>query len=346
MYPDSSMDSLPKVHLHVHLESTVRWETLIDIAKRNDMAVPSHLFGGEYVFSGFADFLQQNALVRECLRRPEDFHRIAFEYCEDEARGGTLYSEVYFTAAAHGERVGDFDMPLSAVLDGLAEGCAQFRISVQLLLDHSRRRSLELARKTVELAVRYAQRGVVGVGLSSDERFDIGQFADVFVAAKREGLRVVHHAGEGGGADSIRKAIELGGAERIAHGFRALEDESLVDLLRERQIALDVCPSANVALGFVPSLHQHPLPKLLEAGLMVSVNTDIPALLGTSLTQEYRNVQAAFSFDQKIMAELAVTAVESSFASPGRKQLLRRAISEWRAPMSNLRSADVRADAS
>lgn len=340
MYLSSSIDSLPKVHLHVHLESTVRRETLFDIAKKNDLAVPSHLFGGEYVFSGFADFLHQNALVRECLRHPEDFYRIAFEYCEDEAREGTLYSEVYFTAAAHGERVGDLDMPLSAVLDGLAEGCAQFKISVQLLLDHSRRRSVELARKTVELAVRYADRGVVGVGLSSDERFDIRQFADIFVGAKGEGLRVVHHAGENGGADSIRKAIELGGAERIAHGFRVLEDESLVALLRERRIALDVCPSANVALGFVPSLHQHPLPKMLKAGLMVSINTDIPALLGTSLTQEYRNVQDTFSFDQGIVENLATTAIESSFALPGRKRLLRRAISEWR-----VRSVDGHADA-
>lgn len=335
-YP--SLDNLPKVHLHVHLESTVRRETLVDIANKNGMAVPSHLFGGEYMFNGFADFLHQNALVRECLRRPDDFRRIAFEYCEDEAREGTVYSEVYFTAAAHGERVGDLDMPLSAVLDGLAEGCAQFKISVQLLLDHSRRRSVELAWKTVELAVRHAERGVVGVGLSSDERFDIKQFADVFIAAKGEGLRVVHHAGEGGGADSIRRAIELGGAERIAHGFRALEDESLMDLLRERRIALDVCPSSNVALGFVPSLHQHPLPKLLEAGLMVSISTDIPALLGTSLTKEYRSVQAAFFFDQKMIVKLAVTAVEASFASPSSKQQLHRAISEWLEPMSSLKS--------
>ena len=336
-----AMESLPKVHLHVHLESTVRWPTLVEIATNNGGAVPSHLFEGHYVFGGFADFLHQNTLVRHCLRRPEDFRRIAFEFCEDEARDGTRYSEVYFTAAAHGERVGDLAMPLSAVLDGLEEGCAKFDFSVQVLLDHSRRRSVELAWQTVDLAVRHAKRGVVGVGLASDERFALEPFADVFAAAKGEGLRIVHHAGESCGADSIRQAIEVGGAERIAHGIRALEDESLVHMLRERRIALDVCPSSNVALGFVPSLALHPLPRLLEAGLRVSISTDIPALLRTSLTREYRSLQETFGFTATTMAELAATAVEASFASPMSKEALRREIGGWSDPVSKkLRLAD------
>lgn len=326
--PNVAIGVLPKVHLHVHLESTVRWTTLVEIASKNGVFVPPYLHHGQYVFKGFADFLYQNSLVRDCLRQPEDFHRIALEYCEDEAREGTLYSEVYFSAAAHGERLGAPDMPLSAVLDGLTEGCAKSQLSVQVLLDHSRRRSVELAWQTVELAVRYADRGVVGVGLASDDRIAIGPFAEVFVAARRQGLRVVHHAGEGSGAESIRQAIQVGGAERIAHGFRALEDKALVCLLRESRIPLDVCPSSNVALGFVPSLIRHPLPDLLDAGLVVSISTDIPALLGTSLTQEYRKVQETFSFGAATMKELARTAVEASFASSTRKELLHRAIAD------------------
>jgi adenosine deaminase len=323
------LHGLPKTHLHVHLESAVRWSTLREIGIANGAEVPEHLCDGGYVFGGFADFLGQNNLVRACLRRAEDFRRVAVEFCEDEAAQGTRYAEVSFTAAAHGERLGDLEMPLASVLEGIAEGQAAFGIECRVILDHSRRRSVQRAWRTLELAVRYAADGVVGIGLAGDEGYPLEPFTEVFAAARGAGLHVVHHAGEAGGADSIRQAITAGAAERIGHGIRVLDDDELVAEVRERRIPLEVCPSSNVALGFAPSLPAHPLPRLREAGLVVTVNTDIPSMINTTLATEYGRVRDAFGYDDTVLAELAHAGVDASFAPAATKTRLHAEIDAW-----------------
>ncbi|GII57392.1 adenosine deaminase [Planotetraspora thailandica] len=318
---------LPKAHLHVHLESTVRWETLREIGAANGVDVPGH--PGDAAFSGFRQFADHNSLVRHCLRRPEDFHRIAAEFCEDEAAQGTGYAEVTFTAASHGERLGDLEMPLEAVLAGLAEGRAAHGVETRVLLDHSRRRSLDRAWRTVKLATRYAAGGVVGVGLAGEETYPAAPFTEVFDAAREAGLHVVHHAGEACGPDSIREAIAPGGTERLGHGIRVLDDDDLVAEVRERAIPLEVCPTSNVALGFVPSFAAHPLPRLREAGLVVTLNTDVPSIVGTSLSQEYAQVAETFGYGEAVMAEFARASVVSSFAPAATKERLLRGIDAW-----------------
>jgi adenosine deaminase len=320
---------LPKVHLHVHLENAVRWSTLAEIGAANGVELPEHLRDGGYAYGGFADFFDQNHLVRECLRRPEDFHRAAVEFCVDEAANGTRYVEVSFTAAAHGERLGDLDMPLVSVLAGLAEGQAASGIECRLILDHSRRRSVRRAWRTLELARQYASKGVIAIGLAGDEAFPIEPFVEVFAAAREAGLHVVHHAGEAGGADNIRRAIAVGGADRIGHGIRILDDDAVVGEVRERRIALEVCPSSNVALGFVPSLPEHPLPRLRAAGLAVTVNSDIPSMIGTTLAEEYGRVRRAFGYDDLVLAGLARAGVDASFAPPVTKARMRDEIAAW-----------------
>jgi adenosine deaminase len=315
--------SLPKAHLHVHLESTIRWSTLREIGAANGVRVP----GDVGSFGDFASFFAQNDLVRACLRRPGDFRRIAYEFCEDEAAQGVRYAEVSFTAAGHGERLGDLAMPLQGVLEGLEAGQEAFGIECRLILDHSRRRSVERAWKTLELARRHDR--VVAVGLAGDEAHPGDPFTDVFAAARDAGLHVVHHAGEGEGPASIRQAIGPGRAERLGHGIRVLDDPGLVAEVRERGIPLEVCPSSNVALGFVSSLGAHPLPRLRDAGLLVTLNTDIPALINTSLTTEYANVRDAFGYDDRTVAELARDTVTASFAPPETKTRLHREIATW-----------------
>ncbi|HEY0696461.1 MAG TPA: adenosine deaminase, partial [Micromonospora sp.] len=294
-----SLRDLPKAHLHVHLESTVRWSTLRELAVANGVPVPGHLADGRYAFTGFADFFDQGDLVRSCLRRPADFRRIAHEFCADEAAEGTRYAEVSFTAAAHGERLGDLEMPLAAVLDGLSRGGAEHGIEVRVLLDHSRRRPVERAWRTLDLAVRYAADGVVAVGLAGDEAHPAEPFLPVFRAAAERGLRIAHHAGEAAGPASVRAALAAG-AQRLGHGIRILDDPDLTAEVAERRIPLEVCPSSNVALGFVsaarpPRAHlaAHPLDRMRSAGLLVTLNTDIPAMFGVPLTLEYQRVRDA-----------------------------------------------------
>ncbi|TMR00798.1 adenosine deaminase [Actinomadura soli] len=316
--------SLPKAHLHVHLESTVRWATLREIGAANGVRVP----GDVGAFGSFAAFFAQNDLVRACLRRPADFRRVAFEFCEDEAAQGVRYAEVSFTAAGHGERLGDLDMPLAAVLEGLDAGHEAFGIECRLILDHSRRRSVERAWRTLDLARRHD--GVVAaIGLAGDEAHPGDPFNEVFAAARDAGLHVVHHAGEGEGPASIRQAIGPGCAERLGHGIRILDDPGLVAEVRERQIPLEVCPSSNVALGFAPSLEDHPLPRLLDAGLIVTLNTDIPALISAPLATEYARVRDAFGYDDRSLAELARAGIDASFAPASTKARLHREITTW-----------------
>jgi adenosine deaminase len=315
---------LPKAHLHVHLESTVRWPTLREIGAANGVTVPE-----PGPLGGFAEFFEHNGLVRSCLVRPADFRRIAVEFCQDEAAQGTRYAEVSFTAAAHGERLGDLDLPLRAVVEGLEAGRRAFGIETRLILDHSRRRPVERAWRTLDLAKEFADAGVVAVGLAGDESYPGDPFVPVFDAAAEAGLHVVHHAGEAEGAASIRQAIGAGRTERLGHGIRVLDDPELVAEVRERRIPLEVCPSSNVALGFAPSLAEHPLPRLIDAGLAVTLNTDIPAAIDTPLTTEYERARAAFGLDDTTLAGFATAGVDASFASESLKARLRTEIAAW-----------------
>ena len=317
--------ALPKAHLHVHLESTVRPATLAEIGAANGVDVP----GEPPVFDGFRAFADYNTLIRSCLRQPEDFERIAREFCADEAAQGTRHVEVSFTAAAHGERLGDPEMPLVSVLKGLFEGGAAHGLSWRLLLDHSRRRSVERAERTLALACKYADDGVFALGMAGEERHSLRPFATVFEKAQAAGVHLLHHTGEDDGPESIREALDVGLTERLGHGIRILEDPSLVAEVRDRGLALEVCPSSNVTLGLVPSLPEHPLPRLLDAGLTVTLNTDVPSVTGTTLTDEYTRVRDTFAYSDTDMATFARASVTASFAPEATKAAILQEICAW-----------------
>lgn len=322
---------LPKAHLHVHLESAIRWSTLREIAAAAGVAVPDPPANG--AFGGFREFADLGAVVRNALRRPEDFTRIAREFCADESAQGTRYAEVSFTAAAHGERLGRPEMPLEAVLQGLDEGRA-YGIECRVILDHSRRRSVDRAWRTLDLARRYAAEGVVALGLAGEESYPLTPFAEVLDAARDAGVHLVHHAGESCGPESIREALTAGHAERLGHGIRVLDDGDLVAEVRDRAIPLEVCPSSNVALGIAASYDAHPLPRLRDAGLAVTLNTDIPAIVGTSLAQEYARVRERYGYDDAVLADFARSAVDASFAPVATRARLHREVDAWLASPS------------
>jgi adenosine deaminase len=316
---------LPKAHLHVHLESTIRPATAAEIAAGNGLIpppVPSP-------FAGFAEFATHGGAVRDLLRRPADFRRIAREFCADQAADGVAHVEVTFTAAAHGERLDDPLMPLESVLAGLAEGAAATGISYGVILDHPRRRSVERAWTTLDLARRYAAEGVVGIGLAGREEYPVAPFAQVWAAAREAGVHLVHHAGETCGPDSVREVLGVGRAERVGHGIRAMDDPVLVAELRDRTVPLEVCPSSNVALGIVGSLAEHPMPRMLAAGLVVTLNTDVPDATGRTLSAEFVAVRDAFDLSDADLTALNRAAIDASFAPAERKAELRRATRDW-----------------
>ncbi|GAB2925198.1 adenosine deaminase [Nonomuraea fastidiosa] len=306
--------ALPKAHLHVHLESTVRPETVRELGGE---PLP------EGVFRSFREFADRRAQIRALLRTAEHFRRVALEFCADEAAQGTRYAEVTFTAASHGERVGQPDMPLAAVLDGLAEGRERYGIECRVLLDHSRRRPIERLWRTYELATRHDE--VIGIGLAGDESHPLAPFAAVLDAAKDTGLHLVHHAGEAAGAASIREALDIGHAERLGHGIRVLDDDRLVAEVRERGIPLEVCPTSNVLLGLVPSLAEHPLPRLRAAGLAVTINTDGE----TALAGEYARLRDVLGYTDHDLADFARAGIDASFAPEALKAEMRAGVDAW-----------------
>ncbi len=306
---------LPKAHLHTHLESTVRSATIRELGGRPPVQ--------DRPFGSFREFADQRAQVRALLRDRRHFRRIAEEFCQDEAAQGVRYAEVTFTAAAHGERLGDPEMPLEAVAEGLALGAHRYGIHTRVILDHSRRRPVERLWRSLELATRHPQ--VVAIGLAGDESYPAAPFAEVLDAAREAGLHLVHHAGETAGPASVWEALTVGRAERIGHGIRVLEDPELVTELRRRRVPLEVCPSSNVLLGLVASLAEHPLPRLLAAGLTVTVNTDGE----TSLTAEYQRAREIFGYGDTDLANLARTSVESSFAPAALKARISAEIDRW-----------------
>ncbi|WP_018353355.1 adenosine deaminase [Longispora albida] len=307
---------LPKAHLHVHLESAVRRSTVRELAG-------TEIDEGPY--GTFAEFAAQRALIRDALRTPEHFRRVALEFCADEAAQGVRYAEVTFTAAAHEERLGEPGMPLAAVLEGLAEGQRAYGIDTRVILDHSRRRPVSRFARTLELALAHPE--VVAIGLAGDEAYPLAPFAGVIRAADEAGVRLVHHAGETGGPGNIREAIRTGLAARIGHGVRVLDDPELVTEVRDLRVPLEVCPRSNVLLHVVGSLAEHPLPRLVEAGLAVTVNTDGEG----ALAAEYTMIQETFGTSDAELAALAVTTVDASFAPEAVKAELRSGIARWAA---------------
>jgi adenosine deaminase len=323
--------TLPKVELHVHLEGSMRPSTVVELADRYGIDLPDGLREGRYAFRDFRHFIDEWLAGIACLRAPEDFRRVALEFCQDEAAEGVRYVEVFVSLPDHA--LEDHDAVLEAVLDGFAQG-RRFGVEARVLVDVVRGIMLERSRRAMEAAVRHAEHGVVGLTLGGDERFEPGPYAEIFAEARAAGLRSVPHAGETRGPASIRGAVEALGAERIGHGIRALEDPSVVELLVERGIALDVCPTSNAMTRSVPSLAEHPLPALLDAGLRCTLASDDPSMFGSRLVDEYEVCRRVFGLDDAALAGLARSGVRASFADEGTKRELERAIDDWLAGRS------------
>jgi aminodeoxyfutalosine deaminase len=288
--------TFPKIELHVHLEGTMRPQTLLEIARRNDYPLPVDTVEGVsalYDFRDFAHFIEVWILTTNALRRSEDFRQVLVDYAAEAASHGAVYLEGIFSPAERVRRGVSWEEIFEGYCDGAQEARELHGIDVRLTPDITRGFTLEEAEETVRWASRYRDRGVVGVGLGGLEaEFPAEPYAPVFTQGRAEGLASVPHAGEVAGPPSIRGALDALGADRLRHGIRAVDDPSLVDELRDRKLVLDVCPISNVRTGAVRSLEEHPLRQLVAAGVHCSVSTDDPAMFDTDLTRDYEAASA------------------------------------------------------
>ena len=281
----------PKIELHVHLEATVRPETLLEIARRNSYALGADTVESVrelYRFRDFDHFIEVWILTTNALRTEADFRQVVVDYAAEAARHGAVYIEGIFSPIERAWRGVSWDEIFTGYCDGAEEARELHGVEVRLTPDITRGAPLEDALTLVQEAARYRDRGIVGVGLGGEEAlYPPERFAPAFALAREGGLASVPHAGEVVGPASIRGALDALGADRIRHGIRAVEDPALVQELAERQIVLDVCPISNLRTRAVASLDEHPLPQLVAAGIPCSVSTDDPEMFDTDLTREY-----------------------------------------------------------
>jgi aminodeoxyfutalosine deaminase len=280
----------PKIELHVHLEGTVRPATLLRIARRNDVALPADTeaeLAALYEFRDFQRFLEVWVMTTNCLRTGEDFRQVVVDYAAQAAGLGAVYLEGIFSPAERAVRGVDWDEIFTGYCDGADEAWERHGVTVRFTPDITRSFSAELACEVARHAVRYRDRGVVGLGLGGPEAdWPPRLYAEAFAIAVDGGLGLVPHAGEAAGPESIREALEFG-AHRLRHGIRAVEDRALLAEIVDRGVVLDVCPTSNLRTRVVPSLEQHPLPRLVRAGVLCSISTDDPAMFNTDLAREY-----------------------------------------------------------
>lgn len=322
--------AMPKVELHVHLEGSIRPETLLKLAQRHGVALPADSVEGLrnwYVFRDFPHFEEVYVTLTGCVRTVEDLELVMREFLEGQKAQNVLHSEVTYTASTV-ERVAGIPWPEqhAALLRAIRWGETELGITCGLILDIVRGDSVERGLEVAEWAT--TSEGVVALGLAGQESLGTLPYAPCVALAQERGLPFVPHAGETTGPETIRECLRIGDVRRIGHGVRAVEDARLVADLRDRGVPLEVCPTSNVALGVVPSLAEHPLPQLLDEGVTVTINSDDPPMFGTTLSDEFARCAETFDLDADILYTLTMNAVNAALVSDARRAELRSAVRE------------------
>lgn len=328
--PTPDLAAAPKAELHVHLEGAIQPDTLLILAQRNGIQLPASDEAGLrawFAFREFDHFLEVYITITKCLRTLEDYELITYEFGAEMARQNVRYAEVTFTPATHELR---FGVPQDIYFSGLSRGRRRAKVDfgvemrwifdlVHVARDNSLNR--RAADYTVEVAIDGKDDGVVALGLGGpevDESFEV--MAPWFDRARAAGLHSTPHAGEVVGPESVWNAIHLLGAERVGHGVRAIEDPALVAYLAEHRIPLEICPSSNVRLGIFPTINDHPLVRLHEAGVVFTVNSDDPPLFNTTLNDEVQLLSDPFGLERAAVEEILLNGVRHSFLPPEEKR--------------------------
>jgi adenosine deaminase len=337
------VETLPKAHLHLHFTGSMRHSTLVDLAGFYGIHLPPalteewppQLSGTDE--RGWFRFQRLYDTARSVLRRPADVYRLLREAAEDEQREGSGWLEIQVDPSGYGNRFGGLSATIELVLDAAAKAAVATGVGIGVIIAANRTRHPLDARVLARLAAKYADQGVVGFGLSNDERRGAASsFSRAFQIAERAGLRLVPHGGELSGPASVAACLDELHANRVGHGVRAAEDPALVKRLAAEEITCEVCPASNVALGVAASPEDVPLRMLVDAGVPVALGADDPLLFGSRLAAQYSIARDVHGFTDAELAFLARTSVLSSVApEPVRSRLL-AGIDAWPANITSL----------
>jgi len=315
------LSSLPKAHLHLHFTGSMRHSTLLELAARDGITLPDALVEDWPPTLSAADekgwfrFQRLYDVARSVLRTEEDVRRLVREAAEDDLRDGGRWLEIQVDPSGYAARFGGITAFTDLVLDAVASASRDVGIGMAVVIAANRTRHPLDARALARLAAQYAGRGVVGFGLSNDERRGrTGDFAAAFRIAERAGLVLVPHGGELLGPESVRTCVDDLHAGRLGHGVRVAEDPALLDRVVAAGIALELCPVSNVALGVYSDLTSVPLPELIAAGATIALGADDPLLFGSRLTAQYATMRAAHELTDAQLAALARSSIEASRA--------------------------------
>ena len=318
---------LPKTELHLHVEGAVPDEVLLALIEKYEGAAvaASTNLESRFSYETFHEFLRAWHWKNQFIREYEDFEMIAEGVARELQRHGVVHAEVFFSPtdfASHGLSVAGLATSIRRGFDQVND------LSVGLIADLVRDQGASGCRRTLDEVIECAgDAGIVGVGIGGSEaEFPAVLFVDVFDVAARNGLRTTAHAGEADGPQSVRSALHDLGVERIGHGVRTVEDPGLMTELAERRIPLEVCPSSNVATRIYPDVRSHPIRSLFDAGLLVTINTDDPAMFRSNLTTEYLSLFEVHGFDRRELVQIALNGVEASWLSDAEKQSIRASI--------------------
>jgi adenosine deaminase len=318
----SLIDALPKSELHIHIEGSLEPELMFELAARNGIALPYPSVDAlrkAYSFSRLQDFLDLYYQGMSVLRTERDFHDLAAAYLTKAHGQGLRYVEMFFDPQAHLSRGVAFATVIDGLQSAIDEAREQLGVTARLIMCFLRHLDEVDAEKTLDLALPYKDR-ILGVGLDSSEvGHPPSKFTRVFRRAREEGFRLVAHAGEEGPPEYIWQALDLLGVDRIDHGNRSLEDPALVARLARDRMALTVCPISNLRLCVVDDLHRHPLKRMIDQGLFVTLNSDDPAYFGGYLNENYQSVQQALGLGRAEIELLARNGFAASFMPQAQK---------------------------
>jgi len=325
----SFIQSLPKAELHLHLEGSVEPGTLAELSRRHNTPLPTE--NNRYDVRGSGDVLSEDDVrrlysykdfngfmlafksVTERLRTPEDYELITYRLMQKLRQQNVMHAEVYVSVGVIRWRGQEFEPILEGMERGRERGQRDFGVSLLWIFDAVRHFGSEAAAEVFDLAARNVDRNVVGIGIGGDERRGPAEwFRDLYKKAADQGLRLTAHAGETTGPESVWSALNIG-AERIGHGISIAQDPELVEVLAHKQVPVEICLSSNLRTGVCDGFGEHPVKSFFDEGLMVTLNTDDPAMFQTTLNREYQIAMEQFGFSREQLREIARNSFEASF---------------------------------